>query len=339
MSNSNLKRPQPSHLHYEDAFARTRTKLLLHGRASKSVFDVLGLVKDKYAAKTLHSDSKRPLASAEVLYDRRTKSEDFGKRDSLVYLMRRFLLRSDILLKMDAGADHALKNQASKQGEHCARMQRDIGGLFRTLHGLERAYRRSSSALATTMRELQETNQQSIENIEVYKTEMAHRRISILKLSETLQYFTEAARDNKRQVQFAKEELCKKTVPIAHLRKEVAKKDQIRRTDDEIDQLLARLRNAEKVKENQPFSTSLQNRPKPEIGQQPQCTSACNNFDHPVTANSKTEKSGLFESTAHGSKGLCETCLSKNAKSLKSLFPLSEVDSKNLLSSKIFKEI
>lgn len=296
------------------------------------MYDDLEFLKEHYSSSAFYS-VKKPKSKCD---DLKTRSVEWEKRKGKTFILKSFLRSADLFNKGSELILEQLKEESIKYSHKCRVIDKDIGRLLGTLNGLEQVHRRSSRSLSRELLGLVEESKQLTERLVNYKKELSYRTASVQKLNENVQLYNQLVKEKQSFVLASKKDFQSREDRIRALNDQLQSlnhEDEAAKLENE--QLMAQIELLKKLKTTQPFSTDFQNKVDQSIHPQDKLGNAVEQENyHSIDCR----KAFPFEQSTLFSKGICQTCQSKNSQSTKSLFSLNNVDSKNLLSSKLFKD-
>lgn len=324
----------PRHIsEFEKEILNTRTKIL-PGRQSKSVYEDLELLNRQFSTREFKTAAKQ---SQQRDQRGKAKSMDWETVRQTAHFLNRFAIRED-LFNLDIPRHEHYKAEAIDRLKRCQKMNKAIKDCIGIMDGLSQVRKRSADVISKDIEHLKQRFDAETDVIQTLRRQFAYSRITVQKLTEETHYYYQATKDKQAQLELYQEKVKKSREQVAVQREifEAKKKENLAKIET-----IRRLKilKTEQIKMEKPvFSTAIQsNKNNTQSGFEresgPHCKEQVQAFQN---ISNKGHKCDSYDQSK-GSKGICETCQAKTNQS-KTIFSLGNVDSKNLLSSKVFKE-
>lgn len=322
-------------------FFRDNVRLrLLAGRPSRSIKQVIQTIREDYSVDTFRTSSKRPRQSVIERYEVRARSCHLDDRRTRLFVVSSIGYQDK---QSAATCDRALKT-----GQQNLHMVKDIQKFLDSLIRLAESQKRGEDCTKKTLDTVREELRSWAGTIEGYKREIAHCRMSSELLAESLKHSSALSQDFTKQLKFLREEVRDEDDKLLRVHNKLdqrkAEYEEAMRSTEILKARLNRLKAEQSETDSNPFSSNFQNKNVDDkssnmglkVGLERESTAA--NVNGSSCQDTDCEKNSKHALSKRLSKGICQTCISKGMRTSTgfSTFHMSDIDSKNLLSSKTF---
>lgn len=333
----NLKRASDGLSNYHQR--QSRAIKILAGRRSRSIKEIISNIRGEHSIHNFRTVFKTCGNKQDEIESLRSRSCHIGDaRPSRA-----------IIATIGTGERESASSCliAVKFGHKNLRMISDIRKFLKALVLLADYCRKDSRTVNTTLAEAAKDLRYLIDTIETYKREIAHCRITGQLLAESLEELISASDDVSKQIKIIEAEIDSSNADLKAVNGKLKTKldalDESRLVGEKLRTRLLKTKDFQKSIELRPFSTYTQNKENEKntensIPSKRFFSSTALPLKDSTQYDSQISKASQSRKQ---SRGICETCLSKGLRQSSgfSIFNLNEVDSKNLLCSKVSNDI
>lgn len=322
-------------------FVRESRKVkLFAGRPSRSIKEIIKNMREDYSVDVFRTNSKFPRQQLDYRAFTRARSCHLGER------FRKYNFINSIGNQERHSAISCI--QVLKLGHQNIKMTHDIQKFFDSLIQLKESYRRGESSVGLSLSAMRDELKRRSGAIEEYKREIAHCRMTSQILKESLEHSTGVFIDMEKQIKFCKAEVKVEEEKIAKVSNDLnrisSEISEVMKEGEVLNDQLQRLKIRNQETLTRPFASHYQNKEaeyvsEAEMKSDKDIVTTAAQAKDAGCQDIDCEKSSKYTFSFKASKPICQTCISKSIRSSAgfSTFNLSDVDSKNIFSSKTFK--